>query len=149
MAKMADIVGRFEAFSVSTLLLVLGYIQQACSKNVQTFAAAQVFHAAGKTGLKILEQIFIADTSSLLNRALFLSLPVTPFLLNVWIGPIIAGSILKNSSWRWGYAMWAVILPVMFLPLAIALILNTRRSKRSGVVTEVRQRTNVFEVVKD
>ncbi|KAJ9137254.1 MFS general substrate transporter [Pleurostoma richardsiae] len=148
MAKIADVFGRFEAFSLSILLYVLGYIQQACSQNVQTFASAQIFYSAGFTGLQILQQIFIADTSDLVNRALLSSLPNLPFLVTVWVGPIIANTILKNTSWRWGYAMWAVILPVMFLPLACSLSLNARKARKMGLITRTHRRFNGFASVK-
>ena len=63
MAKVADVFGRLEAFSFSILLYVLGYIQMAVSKNVETFAAAQIFYSAGSTGLQILQQIFLTDNA--------------------------------------------------------------------------------------
>src|SRR5690625_4335391 len=119
MAKMADVFGRFEAFCISIVIFVLGYIQMAASTNVQTYASAQIFYSAGSTGLQILQQIFIADSSDLLNRALFAKLPDFPFLLTVWIGPLIASKILENTTWRWGYGMWAIALPAAFLPLAL------------------------------
>ncbi|PVH80094.1 MFS general substrate transporter [Cadophora sp. DSE1049] len=120
MAKVADVFGRLEAFSFSILLYVLGYIQMAVSKNVETFAAAQIFYSAGSTGLQILQQIFIADTSDLLNRALWSSLPDIPFLITVWIGSLIGNDILSTTTWRWGYGIWCIILPVMFMPLALS-----------------------------
>ena len=125
--------GRLEAFSFSVLLYFLGYIQMAVSKNVQTFAAAQIFYSAGNTGLQILQQIFIADTSDLLNRAFWSSLPDTPFLVTVWVGSIIGNGILRTATWRWGYGIWCIILPVMFLPLALTLFLNNRKAKRLGL----------------
>lgn len=100
------------------------------SNNVRTFAAAQIFYSAGNTGLQILQQIFIADTSDLLNRALWSSLPDVPFLVTVWIGAPIANSLLTHTSWRWGYGIWAIVLPVAFLPLALALFLNMRKAKK-------------------
>ncbi|KAI1330325.1 siderophore iron transporter mirC [Xylariaceae sp. FL0255] len=133
MAKIADVFGRLEAFSFCILLYVLGYIQEAASKNVQTFASAQIFYSAGSTGLQILQQIFIADTSDLMNRALFSSLPDTPFLVTVWIGSIIASDIVRETTWRWAYGIWAIILPVTFLPLALSLFLNKRHAKRLGL----------------
>ncbi|KAL1881407.1 hypothetical protein VTK73DRAFT_4167 [Phialemonium thermophilum] len=133
MAKIADVFGRLEAFSFSILLYVLGYVQMACSQNVETYASAQIFYSSGSTGLQILQQIFIADTSSLLNRALFSSLPDTPFLATVWIGPVIASCILSVASWRWGYGMWAIVLPLAFLPLALSLLVHSRKVKRSGL----------------
>lgn len=114
MAKVADVFGRTEAFTISMILYILGYVQQAASQNIGTYASAQIFYAAGSTGLRILQQIFIADTSDLLNRALLSSLPDTPFLVTVWIGPEIAGK-LGTGPWRRGYGMWHVLsLPPQF-----------------------------------
>lgn len=134
MAKIADVVGRFEAFCISVLLFTLGYIQQAASRNVQTFVAAQIFYTAGSQGVQILQQIFVADTTNLLDRALFSSIPDLPFLVTVWVGPEIAQSILKHSTWRWGYALWAIVLPVVFMPLALSLFLNQRRAAKRGML---------------
>jgi MFS family permease len=134
MAKIADVFGRFEAFCISVFIYVIGYIQMAGSQNVQTYASAQIFYSAGSTGLQILQQVFIADTSDLLNRALFSSLPDIPFLITVWVGPLIASSILSHTTWRWGYGIWAIVLPVAFLPLALALILNQRKAARLNML---------------
>ncbi|KAK0273412.1 hypothetical protein LTR35_001871 [Friedmanniomyces endolithicus] len=134
MSKIADVFGRLEAFSLSIVLYVIGYIQQAAANDVKTYAAAQIFYSAGQTGLQILIQIFIADTSDLLNRALVVTLPDAPFLVNVWIGPPLADAILRNLTWRWGYAIWAVVLPVAFLPLALTLLINQRKAAKLGLL---------------
>ena len=134
MAKIANAFGRLEAFSISVFLYVIGYIQMAGSNNVKTFASAQIFYSAGNTGLQILQQIFIADTSDLLNRALWSSLPDIPFLITVWAGAPIADNLLSHTTWRWGYGIWTIVLPVAFLPLALALLLNMRKALRLGQV---------------
>lgn len=134
MAKVADAFGRLEAFCFAIALFVAGYTQMAASTNVQTYAAAQIFYSSGSTGLQILQQIFIADTSSLLNRALFSMLPELPFLATVWLGPMIAQWILDTTSWRWGYGIWTIILPVAFLPLGFALFYNQRRATKLGLI---------------
>ena len=136
MAKIANVFGRLEAFSFSIFVYILGYIQMAGSNSVETFAAAQIFYSAGSTGLQVLQQILIADTSDLLNRALFSSLPDLPFLATVWAGPPIANSILAYSTWRWGYGLWTIVLLVAFLPLALALFLNLRKAKKLHVLPE-------------
>lgn len=130
MAKIANVFGRLEAFSISVFLYIIGYLQMAASNNVKTFASAQIFYSAGFTGLQILIQIFIADTSDLLNRALLSSLPDVPFLVTVWVGAPIANSILAHTTWRWGYGLWTIVLLAAFLPLALALFLNTRKAAR-------------------
>lgn len=134
MAKVADVFGRLEAFSIGILLFIVGYIQMTTASNVQTYAAAQIFYSAGSTGLQILQQVFIADTSNLLNRALWSSLPDIPFLVTVWIGSIIGNDILTYSTWRWGYGMWCIILPATFLPLALTLFLNNWKAKKMGLI---------------
>lgn len=134
MSKLSDVTGRLEAFSLSVLLFALGYIQQATSTSIESYVSAQIFYAAGSTGAQILQQILIADTSNLLWRALFSSLPDTPFLVTVWVGPEIAKLVLEQSTWRWGYAMWAIILPAAFMPLAISLFLNQRKAKKLGLL---------------
>jgi MFS family permease len=135
MAKIANVFGRLEAFSFSILLYTLGYIQQASSQNIQTFASAQIFYSAGFTGLQILQQIFIADTSDLLNRALFSSLPDVPFLFTVWAGGPLGQKILQSGGgWRWGYGIWAIVLPVAFLPLAFSLLFNYRKASKLGIL---------------
>jgi hypothetical protein len=78
-------------------------------------------------------QIFIADTINLLNRALWSSMPDTPFLITVWIGSIIGSAIYKNTTWRWGSGIWCIILPAAFLPLALTLFLNNSKAKNLGL----------------
>lgn len=134
MAKIADVFGRFEAFSISVFLVTIGYIMSAASDNVQTYAASAIFYSAGSTGLQVLQQIFIADTSNLLNRALCSTIPNIPYLINVWIGPPITDSILEHSTWRWGYGMWAIILPAAFIPLATSLFINQRKAAKKGLL---------------
>lgn len=140
MAKVADVFGRFEAFCLSILIYILGYVQMAASTNVQTYASAQIFYSAGSTGLQILQQVFIADSSDLLNRAFLALLPEFPFLLTVWLGPTIAGAVLRTTSWRWGYGMWAIILPAAFLPLALSLLINQRKARRLNLIKSPRSK---------
>ncbi|EPS38164.1 hypothetical protein H072_8072 [Dactylellina haptotyla CBS 200.50] len=134
MAKIADVFGRFEAFAISILFFCIGYIMLASSSSVEVYAGAQVFYAAGSTGLLILQQIFMADTTDLLNRALFSSLPDLPFLWTVWAGPKLGATVLQNTTWRWGYGMWAIILPVCALPLLGSLFYNTLKAKKKGLL---------------
>lgn len=123
--------GRLESFTLAIFLYTIGYIQQAASKNVQTFASAQIFWAAGFNGLQVLQQIFVADTTDLLNRALFSTLFDVPFLWTTWAGPEVGAQFV--SRWRWGYGIWAIILPVCFIPLFVSLLISQRRARKSGL----------------
>ncbi|RII22881.1 hypothetical protein CUC08_Gglean013320 [Alternaria sp. MG1] len=150
MGKIADVFGRLESFSITIFLYTIGYIMQAGSNNVQTFAGAQIFWAAGFNGLQVLQQIFVADTTDLLNRALFSTLFDLPFLWTTWAGPEVGQAIYTNISWRWGYGIWAIILPVCFIPLAVSLWMNQRRAKNLGFdVPSPFYGRNTFQVLKN
>lgn len=133
MAKISNVFGRFEAFSFAVFVYVLGYIQQAASSGVDSFAAAQIFYAAGSTGLQVLIQIFIADTSDLRNRALLSSLPDVPYLFTAFLGPELADR-LAPDNWRWGYGLWAIVLPVCFLPLGFTLGYHQLKAYKQGIM---------------
>lgn len=137
MAKVAHVFGRFEAFTLCVLLMTTGYITQAKSGSLGTYTASSISYSAGATGLQILQQIFIADTSSLNNRAILSTIPDVPFLINVWIGSPIASSLLNGPGWRWGYGVWAVILPLCYLPLAVSLIVEKWNLQRQSMKTTI------------
>ncbi|KAI6777623.1 uncharacterized protein J7T54_003358 [Emericellopsis cladophorae] len=150
MGKIADVFGRLEAFTITIAAYTIGYCMQADSSNVETFAGAQIFWAAGFNGLQVLQQIFVADTTDLLNRALFSTLFDLPFLWTVWAGPEVGNSILTTAGWRWGYGIWAIILPVCFVPLAVSLWMNQRRAKKLGLEVPSAFRGNsAFQIVKN
>ncbi|KAG8531583.1 uncharacterized protein KY384_003213 [Bacidia gigantensis] len=149
MAKFANVFGRLEAFTLSIGLYVLGYAQMAASSNVQTFASAQIFYSAGSQGLQILQQIFIADTSCLLNRALLSGLPDQPFLITVWVGPVIADTVLDKLTWRWGYAVWLIVLPIAFSPLAFSLLWNMKKANNVQLLPRgIRRQRSVLDFVR-
>src|SRR5271168_3987986 len=87
-----------------------------------------------------MQQIVIADTSTLLNRALFSSIPDTPYLWNVWLGPTLGQFYLDHLSWRWGYATFALLLPLCAVPLLVMLWWNARKAEKRGLVEEKKWR---------
>jgi len=92
-----------------------------------------------------MQQIVIADTSTLLNRALLSSIPDTPYLWNVWLGPALGQVYLDYLSWRWGYATFAVLLPVCAIPLLVILWWNARKAERRGLVEEKKWRSMTWK----
>jgi MFS family permease len=134
MAKVADVFGRLTAFMLSAGLYILGLSLMAAAPSIGVYAAAQIFYSAGTTGLQVLQQVFIADSSDLPNRALWSTLPDLPFLVTVWIGSLIGQQIYAHSGWRWGYALWTLVFPLALLPLIGSLWLNQRRARKAGML---------------
>ncbi|KAK7421603.1 hypothetical protein QQX98_002070 [Neonectria punicea] len=133
MAKFSNVFGRAEGLTVSILFLVLSQIMYAACQNIATYIAGGIFESIGDTGYGIMQQVFIADTTSLLDRGLWSSLPESIAAIpTLYLGSIVGDSVLRHSTWRWGYGMWALIMPFCAAPLIITLFVLQRRARKNG-----------------
>lgn len=81
-----------------------------------------------------MQQVFVADATNLVNRALWSALPETVTNLPaMYVGTIIGESMLTHSTWRWGYGIWAIVTPVAAIPLVATMFLLQRRARRQGL----------------
>lgn len=72
-----------------------------------------------------------------MNRGLLFSLPESITAIpTLFAGTYLGEHILLNSSWRWGYGMWAIVLPATAIPTVIMMIWMSRRAKRMGLIAE-------------
>ncbi|KAF3020082.1 hypothetical protein E8E14_002747 [Neopestalotiopsis sp. 37M] len=133
MAKLSNVFGRAEGFSLSIITMVLSQVLYAACQDVGTYVAGGIFEAIGDTGYAIMQQIFIADTTNLLNRGLWSSLPESVTAIpTLYLGTIVADEVLAKSTWRWGYGMWALILPFCSVPLVLTMYVLQRRARKNG-----------------
>ncbi|KIX09571.1 uncharacterized protein Z518_00651 [Rhinocladiella mackenziei CBS 650.93] len=131
-AKLSDIFGRAEGVAISILFQVLGNVLRAASENIHTYAAAAIFYSAGLSGYSIVQQIFIADTTKLINRGFWGSLVEAITVIPVlYIGTTIGEQMILHSTWRWGYGMWTIIVPVAAIPLIVIIYIHQRRGMRA------------------
>ncbi len=65
--------------------------------------------------------IIIADITTLKWRGLVSSLVSAPFIVNAFVGSNIATQVLGRSGWRWGYGMFAILIPAALSPLLVTL----------------------------
>jgi SIT family siderophore-iron:H+ symporter-like MFS transporter len=131
-AKIADVFGRLELIYVSVTFYVVGTIIEASSHNVSTFCAGAVIYQIGLTIITFLVEVIVADISSLRSRLLWSYIAATPFIINTWVSGNIAQSVLETTTWRWGVGMWAIIYPVLSMPLIISLLVAARRAAKRG-----------------
>lgn len=122
MAKIADVIGRFEGFLISIVSWTIGFIMLAAAPNIETYFVAQIFYTIGQMGLEFMVQVFATDTTDMVNRAIFIILPNLSFLFVPWVGGPLTSAVLEHSTWRWGIAMWAIIVPVCSAPLLAILL---------------------------
>jgi MFS family permease len=120
----------------------------ALCQNVQTYAAAQVFYWTGLNGMGYVLDIFIADTSLLKNRLIWLAIVGSPYICNTFAGPSLADRFIHTMSWRWGYGVFAIVTPVMCIPFWAIFYFMTRRARKMGVVAKPKSNRTFLQSVK-
>ncbi|UPK94228.1 hypothetical protein LCI18_005163 [Fusarium solani-melongenae] len=137
LAKLADHFGRPQGFGGGALSMAIGSAMFAACQNVDTFLAGGIFDSFGDTWWNITQQIFVADVTSLVNRGLLFTLPESLSAIpTLYAGTYLGEHMLLFSSWRWGYGMWAIILPVTAIPTITMMLWMGRRAKNIGLITE-------------
>jgi SIT family siderophore-iron:H+ symporter-like MFS transporter len=136
-AKISDYFGRVSILFLSVIFYVVGTIVMAAAGNMESFAGGAVIYQFGYSGMMILVEILIADTTSLRNRLFFSYIPAYPFIINAWVSGDISQAVMNNSTWRWGIGMWAIIFPVLTIPLFYSLISAERRAYKAGLLDDV------------
>lgn len=133
-AKSIDIWGRAQGFAFMVLSITIGTIMMAGCNNVKTYCAAQVFYWVGYNGIDFTITIFIADTTKLKNRAFILAYTSSCYIATVWAYGPAAESILNTIGFRWGFGIWAIIIPVVCSPLFGLLYYYQLKAVKVGLI---------------
>jgi MFS family permease len=143
-AKLADMTSRQTAYCFLLVLYVVGYIVIASSQNGIALAVGRIISTVGQADLDLVTDIIVADLTPLEWRGFYTALTSMPFIWFAWIGPEISGPIIRNSltGWRWGFGMFAIIVPACVLPAALLLFWADRKAQKSG---ELRIAESLFE----
>ncbi|WWC92118.1 uncharacterized protein L201_007072 [Kwoniella dendrophila CBS 6074] len=136
-AKISDYFGRVSILFISVVFYAVGSIVQATASNLAAFSGGAVLYQFGYTGTQLLVEVLIADVTSLRSRLFFSYIPAMPFLINAWVSGNVAQAVLGATTWGWGIGMWAIIFPVMTIPLLGSLIEAEWRAKRKGLLNDI------------
>lgn len=82
----------------------------------------------------MLTQIIVADITTLKWRGLVSALTSAPFIINAFIGSNVSTGVLEHSNWRWGYGMFAILIPASLSPLVITLFWAENKARKLGLV---------------
>ena len=86
-------------------------------------------------GVSYCVTVFISDTTSLKNRPLMLAFATSPYIFTTWAGGPISDRVLAGPGWPWGFGIWAIVTPVVVLPLAFIFLYNQRKAKKIGLLS--------------
>lgn len=79
--------------------------------------------------------VITADTSSMRDRGLAFAFTSSPYIITAFAGPKAAENFY-DSNWRWAYGCWAIVLPVVALPLWWTLWSNKRKATKNGLLVK-------------
>jgi MFS family permease len=133
-AKISDITSRPYTYLLVLLFYVLGYIVVATCQTVAGYIVGEVFVAIGSSGLDLTNDIIVADLAPLEWRGFASSMLSTPFIINTWFAGKVVDAIDSRGQWRWGYGMFAIIMPVALGPAVATLVYLDRKAKNKGIV---------------
>lgn len=136
-AKILNIWGRAEGFLVFVGVYLLGIIVIASCNGPNGYAAGYVLYWVGYNAIYLILDVFVADTTGLKNRAFSFAFASTPFICTAFTGPLAAQSFLNMTTWRWAYGAFAIIMPFVFVPLAVVFKMYQRKAKRMGLLKDV------------
>jgi len=145
LAKLTDIWGRPQGYMVMVGSLSLGLVLMAACNSVELYAAAQIFYWIGHNGTEYVVSVFVADTSRLKNRGLMFAFLASPFIITSWIaGPLATAylgiemidgkAVVAGIGWRWAYGTFAIIIPIVALPLFALFQWNYRKALKAGLM---------------
>lgn len=131
-AVIADLCGRYQAFTVALALYAAGHVVMAASKDVPTYAGGVVLYEIGANALVCLQYTVLADMTSSRNRLFFQMMPQMPFLVFSFISSDIYSAILPQ--WRWGIGLFAILGPVSLFPV-VWILHKSQRGQKGPAVT--------------
>jgi MFS family permease len=82
--------------------------------------------------------ILIGDMTNLENRGLVNGIVSLPYIPNAFIAGYISDGISAygtGNGWRWGYGMFAILVPACIAPVLFVLFWGDRRAARVGAVS--------------
>ncbi|CAE7188261.1 unnamed protein product [Rhizoctonia solani] len=137
-----------ELLSVNTFITSLkivrqGYILVAAARTVYTVAGGMIMYTVGHTGLFLVTDIIVSDISPLDWRGFAAALTSAPVILNSFISAEIVSSVEAGPGWRWGYGMFAIIIPAIMAPAIATLFAAERRAKKKGELVSGRPKNEV------
>lgn len=148
-AKILNIWGRPFGLSLGVFIYVIGLILMASCNNVKAYCAAQTFFYVGSNSINFFITVFIADTSKLKNRGLFISYASSPWLITTWVYGYGINGITADGGigWRWAFGIFAILSPIVVSPLIILFVVYEGKARRQGLITPRPSRGNFVQTL--
>ncbi|KAH8829601.1 major facilitator superfamily domain-containing protein [Flagelloscypha sp. PMI_526] len=133
-AKVSDITSRPYTYILVLIFYATGYSTVALCRSITVYISGEVLVSIGSAGLDLLNEVITGDLTPLEWRGFAGSVLSLPFIVNTYFSGKIVEALKEGDKWRWGYGMFAIILPVVLSPAIITLIALDRQAQQHGLV---------------
>ncbi|KIW87772.1 uncharacterized protein Z519_11746 [Cladophialophora bantiana CBS 173.52] len=132
LAQISDVIGPAETYIGVIVCYVISYALCVSARGFGQYIGGYIINNVGQTGMQILNQIIVADITSSRCRGLANGLVSLPFTIIPWFSAFIVDSALVHIGWRWGIAMFSIIMLACSLSVVSPLVWFQRRLERAG-----------------
>lgn len=80
--------------------------------------------------------VFIADSTKLKNRGLFIAYAASPWLITTWIYGYAVNSVIAANGigFRWFFGIAAILAPFVCSPLLVIFYVNEAKARKQGLI---------------
>ncbi|KAJ5272657.1 hypothetical protein N7478_007782 [Penicillium angulare] len=135
--QISDIFGRRWPMIISVAIFALGSGLCGGASSSNMLIAARVVQGLGGGGINVMTEIIVADLVPLRERQAIMGIIFTAFAVGTFIGPVIGGAIVDNTSWRW---VFYINLPLCGVTLVLMLLfLHVNYDRQSTVMAKLKR----------
>lgn len=133
---LSEVLGRKLPLYFAFFLFTTGAIIFATAQSLPIVIFARALQGTGCGGLDVLNEILVADITTLRERAFYIGLISIPFALGSILGPVVGALLTEFVSWRWiGWIhlpLVAICLPLSIFCLTLQPLEGTLKQQLIG-----------------
>ena len=118
--SVSDALGRKVPLYAAFLLFTIGAVVFATAQDMAVLILGRVLQGLGGGGLDVLQEIILADMTTLKERSLYLGLITLPLAVGTILGPVVGALFSEFVSWRW--IGWSELPCLPFLYITVVLL---------------------------
>ncbi|KAK7757129.1 hypothetical protein SLS62_000676 [Diatrype stigma] len=134
--SISNVFGRLAPLYVAFCFFMIGSIVFAISIDMGVLITGRVLQGIGAGGLDVLNEIILADITTLKERPMYLGMMAIPVAGGTILGPIIGGLLSQYATWRW--VGW-INLPVSAVGLVLVIFFLKLQALKASVRQKLRR----------